>query len=143
MRLANDSLRAMVDEKWLRPDEYARMMIPSYRRTPEEFLQPFFGQEVNEDLELEDHSLVILPDILHERLEETGDVDAYAAARADQFSATYGPSLFAALDADRSADDGRSLTESFTSQLARRGKEDPEEAECNWRVCQLLIAKAW
>ena len=26
---------------------------------------------------------------------------------------------------------------------ARQVKEDPAAAECNWRVCQLLIAKAW
>lgn len=143
MEMANASLQAMVDARWLRADEYERMMIPTYRRTPEEFLQPFFGQEVNEDLELEDHSLVILPDLLHERFEEAGDVDAYASARAAQFTATYGGSLFGVLDEDRSHDDRRSLIESFGQQLTHRVKEDPAEAECNWRVCQLLIAKAW
>lgn len=143
MDMANASLHAMVEERWLRADEYARMMIPTYRRTPEEFLQPFFGQEVNEDLELEDHSLVILPDLLHERYEDDGDVDAYARERAAQFTATYGDSLFRVLDEDRTSDDRRSLAENFLEQLTRRVKEDPAEAECNWRVCQLLIAKAW
>ena len=143
MEMANASLRAMVDGQWLRAAEYERMMIPAYRRTPEEFLQPFFGQEVNEDLELEDHSLVILPDLLYERYEEDGDLDAHAAERAVQFTATYAGSLFGSLDADRSADDHRSLLETFVKQLTHRVKESPAEAACNWRVCQLLIAKAW
>lgn len=143
MEMANASLQAMVDEDWLRGPEYERMMIPTYRRTPEEFLQPFFGQEVNEDLELEDHSLVILPDLLHERYEEDGDVDAYASARAEQFTATYGASLFGGIDDDRSRDDRRALLESFVRQLTHRVRGAPADAECNWRVCQLLIAKAW
>jgi hypothetical protein len=143
MDMANDCLQAMVGDRWLRSDEYAGMMIPTYRRTPEEYLQPFFGQEVNEDLELEDHSLVLLPDLLYERYEEDGDLDAYAARRAQQFLATYGTSLFAALDADRSADDYRSLVEQLGEGLQRRVKEDPVRARCHWRVCQLLIAKAW
>ncbi len=143
MEMANASLQAMVDEQWLRSGEYERMMIPTYRRTPEEFLQPFFGQEVNEDLELEDHSLVILPDLLHERYEEDGDVDAYASARAEQFTTTYGAALFRVLDPDRSSDDRRSLKERFVQQLTHHVREAPADAECNWRVCQLLIAKAW
>ena len=143
MEMANDSLQRMVEEQWLRAGEYERMMIPTYRRTPEEFLQPFFGQEVNEDLELEDHSLVILPDLLHEQLEENGDLESYASVRAAQFVATFGGSLLGALDPDRSEDDRRSLSEYFTERLTQRVKDRPGDAECHWRVYQLLIAKAW
>ncbi len=98
---------------------------------------------MNEDLELEDHSLVILPDLLHEQLEENGDLESYASVRAAQFVATFGGSLLGALDPDRSEDDRRSLSEYFTERLTQRVKDRPGDAECHWRVYQLLIAKAW
>ncbi len=140
--LANESLRDMVRDGVLRAGEYEAMTIPVWYRTPEEFLQPFFGQEVNEDLELEDHAPILLPDVLRERLTEDGDVEGYAIARARDFVRANGRALFASLAGDRTAPEREQLTRELEERLGRRIEHTPDAAACCPCVYQLLIAKA-
>ena len=80
-------------------------------------------------LELESSSEVVLPDPFWPEYEQSGDAKTFGADYAEFFRAAYGPSLFGALDADR------------TSQEREKIASDPATAACAWHVALLLIAK--
>jgi hypothetical protein len=51
------------------------------------------------------------------------------------------PSLFGALDADRSTQERKKITGSFDASLQEKVAADPGTAKCAWRVALLLISK--
>ena len=101
MDMANAALQDMVDGDTLRPGEYERMVVPTYNRTLKEFEAPFSASQKDNPLELESSSEVVLPDPFWPQYEQSGDAQAFAAAYEEFFRAAFGPSLFGALDADR------------------------------------------
>ena len=103
MDMANAALQEMVDGDTLCPGEYERMFIPTYNRTLKEFEAPFSSGQKDSPLELESSSEVVLPDPFWPEYEQSGDAKAFAAGYEEFFQAAYEPSLFGALDADRTA----------------------------------------
>lgn len=139
--MANAALREMVDGGMLRPGEYERMVVPTYNRTLKEFEAPFSGGPLTGVLELESSSEVILPDPFWPEYKQSGDAKAFGTAYEGFFRAAYGPSLFGALDADRTPEERERVAEAFYERLRERVAADPATAVCAWRLVLLLIAK--
>jgi len=142
MDMANAALREMVDGGTLAPDEYERMVIPTYNRTLEEFKAPFAEGPFAGSLELESASEVVLDDPLWSEYQQSGDTEAFAHSYADFFRAAFGPSLFGALDSERTPEAQKEIAETFYKKLQGKVSADPATAVCNWRVVLLLIAKS-
>ncbi len=139
--MANAALQEMVVEDKLKRGEYERMVIPTYNRTLKEFEEPFSGGLAVDVLELESSSEVALPDPFWPEYERSGDAQAFGAAYAGFFRAAYGPSLFGALDADRTLEERTKIAEAFYERLREKVMANPATAVCAWRVVLLLIAK--
>jgi hypothetical protein len=140
MDMANAALRELVAAGCLGADEYRRMVIPTYNRTPAEFAAPFADGTAS-GLRLLHGQLDVLADPILARYQETGDLDAFAASCVGFFEAAFEPSLFSALAPGRSPDRRRSLETEFRDGLRARIAADPQAAGCNWRVYSMLIAK--
>ncbi|MFC8272689.1 hypothetical protein ACFUJR_09115 [Streptomyces sp. NPDC057271] len=121
--------------------EYAGMTIPTWNRTREEFLAPLRDGPLAELLRVEEHDLVVLPDILLGHLRETGDVQGYAEQVTAFFQAAFQPSLFSALDPGRGGSDVDALADAFAAGMRARVAADPEAVETHWHVVPLRIAR--
>jgi hypothetical protein len=141
MDMANAALQEMVEGDTLRPGEYERMVIPTYNRTLQEFEAPFSPGQKDSPLELESSSEVVLPDPFWPEYEQSGDARAFAADYEGFFRAAYGPSLFGALDADRTPQEHEQIADAFFDNLREKVAADPATAACHWRVVLLMIAK--
>lgn len=141
MDMANAALQQMVNEGTLKPEEYERMVIPTYNRTLEEFKAPFAQGTSAGVLELESASEVVLDDPLWTEYQQSGDAEAYAHSYADFFRAAFGPSIFGALDPERASEEQIELTNEFYKKLRQKVAADPATATCHWHVVLLLIAK--
>ena len=141
MDMANTALQEMVEGGTLRSSEYGRMVIPTYNRTLKEFEAPFSAGQEDSPLELESSSEVVLPDPFWPEYEQSGDANAFAADYEEFFRAAYGPSLFGALDADRTPQEHEQIADAFYDALRKKVAADPATAACNWRVVLLLIAR--
>jgi hypothetical protein len=139
--MANAALQEMVVEDTLRSGEYERMVVPTYNRTLKEFEAPFSGGSAVGVLEIESSSEVALPDPFWPEYERSGDAQAFGTAYAGFFRAAYGPSLFGALDPDRTSEERTKIAEAFYERLREKIAADPATAVCSWRVALLLIAK--
>jgi hypothetical protein len=135
MDMANEVLREMAGSGRLRREDYERMVVPTYNRTPEEYLAGF--EDGPGGLRLVTWSLDELPDPYWPDFEASGDAKRFGEQWADFFRAAYEPSLFGALPPDvRSA-----LADDFARRLAERAAADPPAASCRWRVMNMLIAR--
>jgi hypothetical protein len=141
MDLADAALQGMVEGGTLTSVEYERMVIPTYNRTLEKFVAPFSGGSEDSPLELESSSEVALPDPFWPKYEQSGDAHAFDTAYEEFFRAAYGPSLFGALDADRTPQEREQIADAFYDSLREKVAADPTTAVCNWRVVLLLIGK--
>ncbi len=133
MDLANEALRGLVADGRLDRGDYERMVIPTYNRTPEEYVAGFESS----GLRLETWSLDVLPDPYREAFERDGDAKRFGQAWADFFRAAYEPSLFGELDPSRRD----AVADEFAGALAARAGADPDRASCRWRVMNMLIAR--
>ncbi|MBX6743723.1 MAG: SAM-dependent methyltransferase [Acetobacteraceae bacterium] len=141
MDLANEALRDLVGEGAMSAEEYGRMVIPVYCRTPGEYLAPFGSGGDAGGLVLEHQELKVLPDAYWQEYQRSSDVEAFAAAYADFFRAAYGPSLFGVLEPTRGPQERQALAARFQDLLQRRIAGDPRRAVCHWRVLVMCIAK--
>jgi hypothetical protein len=82
-----------------------------------------------------------LPDPFWPEYEQSGDAQAYGTASAGIFRAAFGPSLFGALDANRTPQERRKISETFYESLRKMVVADPARAVCAWHVALLLVAK--
>lgn len=130
-------LEDLVGRGLLGAEEFARMTIPTWNRTPEEFLAPLRAGAVPA-LRVEEWKLVVLPDPLLERYRETGDAAAYAEQVTAFFQAAFQPSLLAALEPGR---DAGAFAAAFAEGLRARVAADPEAVETHWRVCPMRISR--
>ena len=142
MDMANAALREMVAGNTLRSEEYERMVIPTYNRTLEEFEAPFSAKHKDNSLRLESSSEVTLPDPFWPDYEQSGDASAFGIAYEEFFRAAYGPSLFGALDTDRTPQEREQISDAFYDSLRDKATADPATASCSWHVALLLIAKS-
>ena len=141
MDLANIELQSLVDRGDLHRDEYERMVIPTYNRTPAEFRAPFADGPATSDLQLISAEEAVLDDPFWATYQSTRDVTAFAAAEVAFFRAAFGPSLFGALDPHRSEQEIDGLAAEFYAGLGDRVEADPASARCDWRIVNLHIAK--
>jgi hypothetical protein len=141
MDMANAALQGIVDGGTLRSGEYERMVIPTYNRTLKEFEAPFSAGSESSPLELESSSEVAPPDPFWPEYDQSGDAQTFGAAYEEFFRAAYGPSLFGALDADRTPQEREQIVDAFYDSLREKVAADPATAVCNWRVVLLFIAK--
>ncbi|MBB6421607.1 hypothetical protein [Streptomyces sp. AK010] len=142
MDTANAVFVELVERGLLDADEYARMMIPTWNRTLEEFLAPLRAEPLVRDLSVEEHSLVALPDILLEEYHATRDVEHFAGRVTGFFEAAFGPSLFSVLSpGGRSPEALTELMAEFRTRLAARVAADPGAVETHWHVVLLRIVR--
>lgn len=121
--------------------EHARMTIPAWNRTREEFLAPLRTGPLAEALRVEECDLVVLPDILLAHLRETGDSQGFAEQVTAFFQAAFLPSLVSALDPVRTPGEVDAFEKAFTAGLHTRIAADPEAVETHWHVVPLRIAR--
>ncbi len=140
MDMANAVLRDLVFVGRLSADEYRRMTIPTYNRTPAEFTAPFADGTAS-GLTLLHRQLDTLADPLWAQYRQSSDLDAFAAAYAAFFEAAFEPSVFSALAEGRGADERQALIRQFRDGLKAKIAAAPEQASCAWRVFTMLIAK--
>ncbi|HEY1260992.1 MAG TPA: hypothetical protein VGF34_17215 [Stellaceae bacterium] len=141
MDMANDALLALLREGRLDAEEYRHMAIPTYNRTPAEFVAPFAEDADDLGLVLEHSELQILPDPLFAEYEESKDRAAFADSYIDFFAAAFSPSIFSALSSRRSSSARQSIIRRFEEALRERIIDRPAAAVCRWRVFVMLIAK--
>ena len=140
MDMANAVLRDLVAAGRLSADEYRRMTIPTYNRTPAEFTAPFTDGTAS-GLTLLHRQLDTLADPLWAQYRESNDLDAFAASYAGFFEAAFEPSLFSSLAEGSGAAARQSLVRQFRDGLRARIAANPRAASCAWRVFTMLIAK--
>ncbi len=139
--IANDVLREMVAEGALSREEYEQMVVPTYYRTLDEFIEPLGKPTPAGSFELQEHSQTDLADPLWASYERSDDVAAYAKGVADFLRAFSEPSLFAGVAAERSAQAAAKLADEFFGRVAKAVAKRPEEARCDWRLVLLRVAK--
>jgi len=140
MDMANEVLRDLVAAGHLSADEYRRMAIPTYNRTPAEFAAPFADGAAS-GLTVLHRQLDVLADPLLAQYRETGDLNAFAASCTGFFEAAFEPCLFSSLAEGRGAAERQSLLRQFRDGLKAKIAAAPQEASCAWRVFTMLIAK--
>jgi hypothetical protein len=141
MDMANAELEALIGQGALHREEYERMVIPTYNRTPAEFTAPFTAGDAPPDLQLVSADEAVLDDPFWATYRSTHDATAFAAAEVAFFRAAFGPSLFGALDPGRPEQDVDRLAASFYAGLRDRVEADPVTARCDWRIVNLHIAR--
>lgn len=118
------------------------MTIPTWNRTRAEFLAPLQDDgPLAQAWHVEEHDLLALPDTLLEAYERTGDVQAFADAVAEFFTAAFLPSLWSALDGARDPADVTALTSAFESRLKARIAAVPRAVETHWHVVLLRLTR--
>ncbi|MBW5481819.1 class I SAM-dependent methyltransferase [Streptomyces bambusae] len=141
MDTAEAVLADLVRQGLIGSAEHARMTIPAWNRTREEFLAPLRAGPLAEVLRVEEYDLVVLPDILLGQLRETGDVQGFADEVTGFFQAAFQPSLFSALDPGRAPGEVDAVAEAFAAGMRTRVAADPEAVETHWHVVPLRIAR--
>jgi S-adenosylmethionine-dependent carboxyl methyltransferase len=141
MDMANAALQALVADRTLSASEYRRMTIPTYNRTPAEFLAPFAGGRSQGGLRVEHQELRTLEDPLWAEYQRTKELDAFVAAYVDFFDAAFAPSVFSALAPNRPAARRLRIHQQFSAKLASLIAENPPAAVCRWRTFTMVIAK--
>lgn len=141
MDAADDVLGDLARQGLITASEYARMTIPTWNRTTEEFLAPLRAEPLAEVLRVEEHDLVALPDLHLERFEESGDAAAFAEGVTDFFQAAFQPSLFSALDPGRSEAEVSAAAGALAEGLRARAAADPKAMETHWHVVALRITR--
>ncbi|MDX6759127.1 hypothetical protein SIN09_06650 [Streptomyces sp. F8] len=141
MDTAEAVLADVVRQGLITPAEYARMTIPTWNRTREEFLAPLREGPLAQALRVEEYDLVVLPDLLLDRLRETGDVKGFAEQVTAFFQAAFQPSLFSVLDPGRAPGEADAVAEAFAVGMRSRVAADPEAVETHWHVVPLRLAR--
>ncbi|MBT3151505.1 hypothetical protein HTV45_11520 [Streptomyces sp. CHD11] len=134
-------LTDLVGRGLITSEAWARMTVPTWNRTREEFLAPFAAGPAAAALRVEEHDLVTLPDILFDDFRATGDVRDFAERVTAFFQAAFLPSLLST--SAPAGDDGGTdaVAEAFADGLRARVAADPEAVETHWRVVPLRITR--
>ncbi|WP_261720335.1 class I SAM-dependent methyltransferase [Streptomyces sp. FZ201] len=141
MDTADAVLADLVRQGLLTRAEHARMTVPTWNRTVDEFLAPLRAGPLTDVLRVEEYDLVRLPDIHLDHFRATGDARGFAEQVTAFFRAAFQPSLFSALDAERDAGDVERVAKALAAGLRARVAADPEAVETHWHVVPLRIAR--
>ena len=135
----SEEARALVDAGSLRADELARMTVPTWNRTPDEFAAPLRSGAVG--LELLEQEAVQLPDGFRAALDRDGDRAAFARSVEGFVRAFTEPSLAAGLDADRAPAERAGLLDALYARVRARAERRPDDVRADWRVVVLRLAR--
>lgn len=129
--IANEELQALVEAGTISPEQYAAMVIPTYYRTKNEFVEPFSSLSPFRLLEA---TSTVLSDQFWPAYEASHDADAYAQSATAFLRAFSEPCLFGQA--------GAPAAEAFYARVKRRVACDPAAAQCTWQLLLLRIARA-
>jgi hypothetical protein len=139
MRTLSEAASALVEAGRLRPEELARMTVPTWNRTPGEYRAPFRDGEVGLELrELEEAQLV---DPFQAQLADGGDQASFARDVVGFVRAFTEPSLLSGLDAGRAPAERAELMDALYGHVREQAEREPESVAANWRVVVARIAK--
>jgi hypothetical protein len=128
MDMANMSLQEMVDGGTLRSDEYRRMVIPTYNRTLKKFEAPSPQAKWRGPWTSNRHPRSSCPT-------RSGPSTSKAATPKPSPPTTKNssgrPSLFGALDADRTPQEREQISDAFYDSLRKKVAADPATAACH------------
>jgi hypothetical protein len=123
----------------LMPDERSAMHVPTYFRSADEWKAPFADGAL--PLELVDYSEELLPDVLWDSYERSGDRDAFAAAWVGWLRAFSEPLLASALRPSRDAAQRRTLLDEIYRRTTAHIANEPERARIPWTLALLHAAR--
>jgi hypothetical protein len=139
MGTLSEAVRKLVETGGLRSHELARMTVPTWNRTPDEFASPLRdGTLALELLELEEAQL---PDQFQASLARDGDRSAFAEAVTGFLRAFTEPSLASGLDPDRTPAERAQLMDALYEDVRSRAELRPDDVRADWRVAILRIRK--
>jgi hypothetical protein len=141
MDLTNEPVLAMVEAGFIRPEEYARMNMPAYHRTMEEFTEPLRSGTLTEGLILKEGIRAGFSDQLWPEYEQTGDANAFAASYTEFMRAFTEAPLYAGLDADRTPADRGRLANDYFERMRSLIEANPERPRWDWHLALLRVAK--
>lgn len=122
-----DTLCALVAEGVVQQDEAARMVIPTYGRTRDEFAAPF-APGIGAGLTLEHLEMVEGEDTIWRDYRQTGDATAFGARWAAFSRASVLPTLARGLGADAGPDRTRDVINRMETGMARHLAAAPERS---------------
>lgn len=139
MGTLSEEARAMVGDGRLRAGELARMTVPTWNRTPDEFAAPL--REAAVGLVLLEQDAVQLPDQFRAALDRDGDRAAFARSVEGFVRAFTEPSLVAGLDPDRAPAERAGLIDELYARVRTRAERRPEDVEADWPVVVMRLAR--
>jgi hypothetical protein len=119
----------------LSPEERAAMHVPTYFRNAEEWRAPFADGAL--PLELLDYREELLPDVLWQEYQRSGDREAFASAWVGWLRAFSEPLLAAALLPTRAAPARRALLDELYRRTTAHVASAPERANIPWTLALL------
>ncbi len=133
------TLREMVGDRFLKPDELSRMAIPTVGRSKEDLAAPFAEDGRFAGLTIEELEVFMGEDRIWAGFETSGDADAFGAEWARFSRASVFPSLASALD--KGPDTGRTAKffDRLETGLAARLAKAPAEMEIP--LAKMLLVK--
>ena len=142
--LANQVLMEMVEGKAISAEEYLRMCIPAYARTPREWtgcLSPDSDLVVKDRMKLITSEALTLHDPHFEVFRSDRNARAFAHGVTAFFRAFSEPGLFGHLNEDRTPENRRAIIESCYQRVEDGIALDPEAYECLFRYRFLVLEK--
>ena len=141
MDLANAELQSLVDRGDLHRDEYERMVIPTYNRTPAEFRAPFADGPATSDLQLISAEEAVLDDPFWATYQSTPRCHGVRCRRGGLLPGRLRTLAVRSPRRARSEQELDGLAAAFYAGLGDRVEADPATARCDWRIVNLHIAK--
>jgi hypothetical protein len=139
MGTLSEEARALAGAGRVRPDELARMTVPTWNRTPDEFAAPL--RDGSTGLELLEQDAAQLRDPFRAALERDGDRDAFANAVTGFVRAFTEPSLLAGLDPGRPEADRAAIGDELYERVRARARRSPDDVRADWRVVALRLSR--
>ncbi len=137
-------LQELVAAGTLAAAEYARMVLPMYYRTAEQYTAPLAAgaaSPVGRALRLVEQQEASLADVYWAQYERTGDASGYAADYTAYLRAFTEPVLFGPATVPRAASERARLARTYYARVEERIAAAPARAICHWRVILLRIAR--
>lgn len=132
-------IRELEREGELAAGERGAMQVPTYFRSAAEWRAPFGTADL--PLELVDYAEELLPDVLWEAYERSGDRAAFAEAWVGWLRAFTEPLLSGALRSERDVAERRALLDEIYRRTAARIVRDPERAKIPWTLAILHMSR--
>lgn len=139
MGTLSEVARGLVAEGVLSAAELARMTLPTWNRTPAEYLDPL--ADPHAPLALMEHATATLPDVFLTRHAQHGDAARLADEATAFVRAFTEPSLLAGLDPGRDPGERAHIAGRLFDGVHARALADPECVRADWRVMAMRLLK--